>query len=215
MSFLKTALMIGAVSLAAAGAARATPLEVTLQSGGQTLNLFGNNPLQYSQTIGNFTASGTGTVFTDPTVIDLAGITASSSGSGTLVITLSANNLTGPAGTNWLTSFTGHSLQGFGTSLSLSTYIDSTNTLEGTKTLLGTFSTTSSLGDGGINLSNIANIVAPLGEYALTEILTITTNGRASVSTDTSATDVPEPSTLLLLGTALFGISVLRRRSRV
>jgi hypothetical protein len=91
------------------------------------------------------------------------------------------------------------------------TYLDSTNTLLGTDTPLGTLSSSTT----PFGLSDVADATLP-GPFAITEIFTVTTAGAAQVSLDGSVVYAPEPASLALLGAGMLGLAAFsRRKNRV
>jgi hypothetical protein len=183
-------------------------LEMELQSGGNIYTQSsGGGPLTVVQTIGNFTSAvEIGTTTATPS-IDLASVDVSSSAGGTLVVTFSANDFTTSTGAaNWLSQFSGNIIFGSAT-VTQQTYLDSTNTLLGTDTPLGTLS--SSITPFG--LSDVAEATIS-GPFAITEIFTITTLGAAQVSLDGSVVYAPEPASLALLGAGMLGLAAFSRR---
>jgi hypothetical protein len=200
------------VAIALASSPAYAGLEIQLQSDGQTYTQTGANgsPLTVIQSIGNFsTTVNTGNATTAP-ALDLSSVDISSSAGGTLVVTLSANGFTSPQGAaTWLSQFTGNFPTGSAT-VTLQTYLDTTDTLLGTGTLLSTLTASST----PFSLSDL-EAASTDGPFALTEVLTITTNGSAFMSLDGSVADaVPEPASLTMLGSSLIGLFYTTRRKR-
>ena len=188
-----------AASIAAALAA--TPanaaLEISLQSGGSVYTQAGGSPLVVVNSIGNFTTTVNTGTSTDAPSLDLSSVAISSTGAGSLIVTLSGNEFTGAGGTpSWLTQFSGNFVTGTAT-VSLQTFIYGTDTLLGTQKLLSTLTASTTP-------FSMSDLVAMPTSYlfALTEVLTITTTGPAQLSLDASVSDppIPEPASLLLLG---------------
>jgi hypothetical protein len=202
--------VLTAASLAVAFAASPAHagLEIKLQSGATTYTQSGASPLVVVQSIGNFTTTVNTGTSTDAPTLDLSSVEISSSTAGTLIITLSANDFISPVGAaSWLSQFSGNFAQGL-SSVTLQTYVDITNTLLGTGTLLSTLSDTAT----PFSLTDTAQATTT-GPFALTEVLTITTTGVSHLSLDASIA-APEPASVALLSSSLIGLGIAARRKR-
>ena len=95
------------------------------------------------------------------------------------------------------------------------TYFDNSNAAFGTATLLsnlGSFSGGAFSGSAFVSLSSL--VPAPTGPYSLTLVTTVANTAGAMkvTSYDANVSSVPEPSTILLLGSGMLGFAFLRRR---
>jgi hypothetical protein len=131
---------------------------------------------------------------------------------GTLVIEFSETGFTGNIGNPFqLLMTTGGTLAAGGNSFTYKAYIDPTNTLFGQGQLLTSFGFASSPFMG----EQIGNAQALAGPYSLTQVVTIVHNTSGSFSTSSfgaTLSAVPEPTSVILLGSGLAAIGFARRK---
>jgi hypothetical protein len=203
-----------------AGQASAIPT-MRLTSGATTITILDNSILDLSSLPGTVVYSGAiGSFFvnvdtgiTKPTIggamqpeLDLNWVVVSG-GAGSLTIEFSETDflLDAPLPLS-VTAGAGGTLGGVGT-LTYMTYLDDPNALFGTGSLLTT-QNFSSLAYSGVKYAS-TNATQP---YSLTQVMTITHGSGITNSSGDLTLKVPEPGSLLLLGSGLLGVGIWGRR---
>jgi hypothetical protein len=217
--FLMAAMLASApllVTSAANANPNANPFDLQISEAGDTpVTVTGTTPfVMFAGSYGTFSVNvNAGTATISPS-IDLLSGEVSTSTAGTLTITLSETGLLAPSGlTNWWTEFSG-SYDVSGSSVALSSYVDSTDTMFGTGTALSTLSSSTQ----PFALQEVAAADISATPFAMTEILTIDSAGAGQFSLDGSLDAVPAPASLTLFGTALLGLGafgLFRRRKQL
>ena len=190
-----------------------------LQSGASTVTITDQGPGDSNPTVGAVTWIGSigsfdvnvSTGLSDPVSgsptspnMDLNSVDHSA-GAGTLTVKFSDDGFSGaqPA----FEATIGGTTQG---SIQYDTYIDTSNTLFGQGTLLTSISANSSPFAG----TDTSSTGAPGGLYSLTQVVTITHSATGNTSFDATLQPVPEPMTVLLLGSGLAALGLIRRKRK-
>jgi hypothetical protein len=169
-------------------------------------------------TVGNY-AFGAGSVNTSSnnlSALDFGNFLSTGAGNpGMLQIEVSATGLTSSnsALINFLTLASGNVLDGALSSMTIHTYVDTTNAEFGTQSLLDTIQIGNVGGGGVFGQSKSALWTALASPFSETLILDLTLAGNSDLSGDSSVvpTPAPEPGSLILMGSGLLALVALRR----
>jgi hypothetical protein len=185
------------------------PTFTTLATGGSPLIL---SPTVCCGVSNSFivAASAVGTPPLPSGQLDTSTIAVSATGPGTLFIWITEQGLTFPLGNEHITSgLTDNLEQGAISSVTLATFFDSTNGVGPPNgTPLDSFGFTHI----GAQTNDVGVSTGP-GPYSLQALYEVTATGAGNVNLTIDLTSaVPEPVTMVLLGSALVGLALLRRR---
>jgi hypothetical protein len=162
-----------------------------------------------SVSVGNFTLNiTTGASNFAPTIMDLNDISGSNAAGGDLTIQFSETGFADITGVNM--KFAGTLDAPAGSTVSVANWFGSSNTLFSLGTLLGSFG---AFGPGAFSQTQVAGLPGSPNPFSLTQVLTIHSTGSLLYSGDASMSPVPEPATMVLLGTGLLAAFRARRKS--
>jgi hypothetical protein len=207
ISLLALAVLVGMPSLAHADTITISLQEAGVNSGNPTVEATSSTGVAAiaGLSYGTFTVNtvtGTGSPAVNEPELDSTSTNVNSSASGTLTVYVMESGITSPTGTNsYLSSFTSNVLNGAISGVTEATLINGAPLAAGV-----TFHSI-----GASASTNSATTTAPFSE---TEVYTITATGAGNVNDTIDITAAPEPGSLGLLSSGLFGIALLGLRRR-
>jgi hypothetical protein len=162
-------------------------------------------------------AGDVSTTANNPLALDFTNFSTTGGGAnpGVLQIIVCATDLTAPIGSviNFLTQATGNVLDGTLISMTVQTYVDTTNAIDGMQHLLSTMF----IGQHGAGSQYNQQIGALFqllkAPFSETFVIDLQLSNNADISGDTDMDpQISEPAALTLFGTALLAMCVARRR---
>jgi len=216
LMFATAAMVLGIWSSSAFGMATLSiddgvnPAILTVDTDNDGFVSFNCNPMNPC-TLSGWTANVT-TGFTKPLIgsagfpdMDLNSVETSSSGGGSLVIKWSDTDFNGLLPDPGFTMASGWTTQG---TVQVQAYLGKDNALFSTDVLLADTGTQSGPGFFSMINGGATNVMGP---YSLTMVTTITHQGSGTSSGDTQLHAVPEPGTMMLMGSGLLGLGLWRK----
>lgn len=191
---------------------RVQALSLTLSDGISTVSSSGTGFVNFSGSVGdwliNVSTGITGSLGLP--ILDLNSINVNSSNPANLTLSLSQTGYTGPIDGNFLLSLGGVT----GGTATFQAFLDSSNTLFGTSTPLGTFGPF-----GGVFSGTLSTPVVATGPYSLTLLANLShpepSRWPIIATSFNFEAKLPEPASLLLLGSGLTILGLLgTRRAR-
>lgn len=215
MKSMLSAGAVAAIALSASGAAHANLISIGL---GQTASTpttvaTGDGSATFNASWGTFSLNTISAVGTPPlnepalqtTSID---VKTTQPGPQTLYVWITEQGLSSPTGVNRFQSgFTANLFTGDVDFVKEFTYVDTTNGLYGGTTLASTKFTSAPVSASSIDLTpDLAALYSETAEYI------VQVHGPGSANDTITINTVPEPASIALLGSALIGLGLVRRK---